>query len=87
MYLRNQQPALFVTRLDTDDRATVIDDMLGSEEAVSYPLAAHLAVQVFDHYFATFSQDEAVNALSPQIVLSSAFGVAVLVSKKLLISF
>ncbi|CAH2038327.1 unnamed protein product [Thlaspi arvense] len=70
--IRNQLPAPSVTSVDRDVRATIIDTMMSSVDGVAYPLAIHLAVHVFDHYFASAS-----HALNPHTVASSALSLAV----------
>ncbi|CAA7020776.1 unnamed protein product [Microthlaspi erraticum] len=75
IYIRKQLPPLSVTGVDANVRAQIIDEMIRSTiSGFVPPLAVHLAVQLLDQYFASNSQ--AVKALNPHTVASSALSIA-----------
>ncbi|KAG7559615.1 Cyclin C-terminal domain [Arabidopsis thaliana x Arabidopsis arenosa] len=66
-----------ITAIDENTRAITVDTMLASEKASMYPNAIHLAVLVFDQYFATLPLDQGQAAVDPQTAITMALFIAV----------
>lgn len=79
MLLTKQLTTNPIMAVDENTRAITVDTMLASEKASMYPNAIHLAVLVFDQYFATLPLDQGQAAVDPQTAITMALFIAVLV--------
>lgn len=70
VYIRKQLPALHVTNLDANARATIVESILTSTRDAQ---ADHLAIQIFDRYY---SEVDSLNALPAQTVASTSQALA-----------
>ncbi|CAE6075053.1 unnamed protein product [Arabidopsis arenosa] len=77
MLLTKQLTTNPITAIDENTRAITVDTMLASEKASMYPNAIHLAVLVFDQYFATLPLDQGQAAVDPQTAITMALFIAV----------
>ncbi|CAH8267370.1 unnamed protein product [Arabidopsis lyrata] len=77
MLLTKQLTTNPIMAVDENTRAITVDTMLASEKASMYPNAIHLAVLVFDQYFATLPLDQGQAAVDPQTAITMALFIAV----------